>query len=67
MVKVGKVQRLQGKRLEPQAFGQYDLSIQDQTEGRNESHPKPIGGIQLESKMPKLWLWYVGVTYGPLV
>lgn len=40
MVKVGKMQGIQGKRLDPQADGQHGLNIQDQIEGWNESYHK---------------------------
>lgn len=40
MVKVEKMQTLQGKQLDPQADGQYELSTQVQIEGWKESHPK---------------------------
>lgn len=65
------MQRLQGKQSDPLADGQYKLSTQNQIEEWNESHPKlclnEINGIQFVSKMPKLWLWHIGVTYGPRV
>lgn len=35
VVKVEKMQRLKGKQLDPQADGQYGLSIQDKIEGWN--------------------------------
>lgn len=62
MIKVGNVQRHQGKQLDPQAYSQDDLSIWDQIAGQRESHPEVVGGSQFESKMSKLWLCYVGVT-----
>lgn len=67
MVKVGNMQRHQGKQLDPQVYSQDDLSIWDQIEGQREFHPKVVDGSHFESKMSKLLLCYVGVTYGPLV
>lgn len=66
MVKVGNMQGHEGKQLDPQAYSQDDISIWDQIEGWRASHPKVVGARQFESKMPKLWLCYVGVTHGPL-